>query len=123
MSEYSNWTRRPWARRRFLAGAGALGAAFVAACGGGSDKKETSNATTAAGGGSPAAGAATTAAGTQAAAKNLPAIKLGGMIDRTGAVANVGKPLGDGSLDFAAYANGSNLFGRKMEWVEFDNGY
>src|SRR5262249_31628363 len=88
----------------------------------GSEKKESSNATVAAGG-SPAAGAATSAAGGTQAAKNLPAIKLGGMIDRTGAVANIGKPAGDGSNDFAAYANGSNLFGRKMDWIEFEHGY
>ena len=117
----SYWAKRRWGRRSFLAGAGALsGAAFVAACGGGDDKKSTSSttqATTAAGG---AAAQATTAA---TAAKQLAEVKLGGMIDRTGATANVGKPLGEGSLDYNAYANGANVYGRKLAWVEFDNGY
>lgn len=122
MSEHGYWARQRWARRRFLAGAGALGgAAFLAACGGGDDDKASTTATQApAAGGSPAAGAQTQA--TQAA-KQLSTVKLGGMIDRTGAVANVGKPAGDGSNDFAAYANGTNLFGRKIEWVEYEHGY
>jgi branched-chain amino acid transport system substrate-binding protein len=116
------WVRQRWARRRFLAGAGALGgAAFLAACGGGDDDKQATQSTPAAGGSAPAAGAQATT--TTQAATNLPAAKIGGMIDRTGATANVGKPLGDGSNDFIAYANGSNLFGRKIDWIEFDNGY
>ena len=111
------WKRQRWARRRFLAGAGALGgAAFLAACGSDSDEaKDTAK--------SAATTAATAAAAAASAARQLSAVKLGGMIDRTGAVANVGKPAGDGSNDFAAYANGTNLFGRKIDWIEFEHGY
>jgi branched-chain amino acid transport system substrate-binding protein len=116
----SYWTRRRVARRGFLAGAGALsGAAFLAACGGGGDDEEQGRATVT--GGSPAA-AAQTGAATQAA-RQLSTVKLGGMIDRTGAVANVGKPAGDGTLDFEAYANGTKLFGREIDWIEYEHGY
>jgi branched-chain amino acid transport system substrate-binding protein len=112
------WTRQHWARRRLLVGAGALGGvAFLAACGSDDDDKGA-KATPAAGGASPAAGGQATQA-----AKQLAAVNLGGMIDRTGAVSNVGKPSGDGSNDFAAYANGTNLFGRKINWIEYEHGY
>ena len=93
----NDWTQRRWARRRFLAGAGALGgAAFLAACGGG-DKEEATQATQApSNGGSPAAGARATPL-----TRQLSTVKLGGMIARTGALANVGRPQGDGSNAFA----------------------
>ena len=111
------WNRQRWARRTFLTGAGALGgAAFLAACGSDSDEaKDTAK--------SAATTAATAAAAAASAARQLSAVKLGGMIDRTGAVANVGKPAGDGSLDYNAYANGANLYGRKIDWLEYEHGY
>jgi branched-chain amino acid transport system substrate-binding protein len=113
------WTRRRWGRRSFIAGTGALsGAAFLAACGGGDD--DTSSSATQAPQATGQAAQATTA-GTQA--RQLAAVKLGGMIDRTGAVANIGKPAGDGSNDYAAYANGANLYGRKIDWIEYEHGY
>jgi branched-chain amino acid transport system substrate-binding protein len=103
-----------------IAGVGALsGAAFIAACGGGDDDEASTSATQAPQATGQAAQATT--AGTQA--RQLAAVKLGGMIDRTGAVANVGKPAGDGSLDYNAYANGTNLYGRKIDWVEYEHGY
>jgi branched-chain amino acid transport system substrate-binding protein len=112
----NDWARRRWARRRFLAGAGALGgAAFLAACGSGDEEGATQALSS---GGSPAAGAQASAS-----ARRLSTVKLGGMAARTGPLANVGKPQGDGSNDFAAYANGSSLFGRTIEWVEYEHGY
>jgi branched-chain amino acid transport system substrate-binding protein len=114
------WTKRRWGRRSFIAGAGALsGAAFLAACGGGDDEKASTSATQAPQATGQAAQATT--AGTQA--RQLAAVKLGGQIDRTGAVSNIGKFVGDGSNDFAAYAVGANIYGRKIEWLEFENGY
>ena len=112
------WTRRHWARRRFLAGVGALGgAAFIAACGGGDDDEDAQQATPASGG-APAAGGQATPAGRQA-----PATKIGSFIDRTGPTANVGNPVGQGNADFIAYANANNLAGRQVEAVEFDHSY
>lgn len=123
MSEQSYWSERRWARRRFLAGAGALGgAAFLAACGGGDDEPApASQATT-----GPSTGG-TTAAGAQAtsapAGRQLSSVKVGGMTDRTSPLSVIGKPLGQGHVDYAEYANASNLAGRKVEWLDFDNNY
>jgi branched-chain amino acid transport system substrate-binding protein len=116
------WTQR-LKRRRFLAitGVGAGAAAIAAACGSGDDDKGTSKATTAAG--SPAAGQATTGGATQAAAKNLAQANVGGFIDRSGSTANVGNLLGEGVKDWIDYANSKNLYGRKVNWIEYDHSY
>jgi branched-chain amino acid transport system substrate-binding protein len=120
--EHDNyWARLK--RRRFLgvAGMGAGAAAFLAACGGGGEEKKETKATQA-----PAGGAATqaAAAATQApAAKQLSAVKVGGFCDRSGATANVGNFLCEGVKDWNDYANANNIYGRKIEWVEFDHTY
>lgn len=121
MRDLSYWQAKRLGRRKVLAGMSiAGGAALAAACGSGDDKKTTSTTQAPATSGTQASSSAATSA---PAAKNLTASKVGGMTDRTGAVANVGKPLGDGVLDFVAYANANNLGGRKVDWIDFDNGY
>lgn len=120
LEQNSYWARR-LRRRGFLGalGMGAGAAAFIAACGGGDDKKETkATQAPAAGGASPAAAAAT-----QAAGKQLSAVKVGGFIDRSGSTANVGNFLGEGVKDWSEFTNAKNLYGRKIEWVEFDHSY
>jgi branched-chain amino acid transport system substrate-binding protein len=119
VSEQTYWLRQRWARRRLLTGAGALGAAaIVAACGGGGESKE-SKATQAPAGGAASTGAQATTAG----AKQLSTVKVGSFIDRSGATANVGNILGEGVKDWVDYANANNIYGRKIEWIEFDHSY
>ncbi len=116
LEQNSYWARR-LQRRRFLGiGLGAGAAAFALACGGGEEKKETK--ATQAPAGSPAAGVATAAP-----AKQLAAVKVGGFCDRSGATANVGNILCEGIKDWNDYANANNIYGRKIEWVEFDHTY
>lgn len=113
------WTRKRWARRSFLVGAGAFGgAAFVAACGGGDE--DSAQQSTPASGGAPAAGGQATQA---PAGRQLSATTIGSFIDRTGPTANVGQPVGQGNADFIAYANANNLAGRQVTISEFDHSY
>lgn len=126
MQERDGYWAKRLKRRGFLGtlGLGAGAAAIAAACGGGGDTKTTSNATAAPSGGaasSPAAAQATTAGAT--ATKQLSGVKVGGFIDRSGSTANVGNVLGEGVKDWAEFANAKNLYGRKIDWVEFDHSY
>jgi branched-chain amino acid transport system substrate-binding protein len=119
--ERDNYWARQLKRRRFLGIAGMGGAAaFLAACGGGDDDKQTTQSTPAAGGAGTQAAAG---AGTQPS-KVLSTVKVGGFCDRSGATANVGNILCEGVKDWADYANANlTVYGRKIEWVEFDHTY
>ncbi len=122
MLEDNSYWARALKRRRFLGAVsmGAGAAAIAAACGGGDDTKTETKATQApaAAGASPAAAAATVAP-----ARQLSGVKVGGFIDRSGATANVGNFLGEGVKDWSEFTNAKNLYGRKIEWVEFDHSY
>src|SRR5262249_51314659 len=100
---------------------------FLAACGGGgNDNKEVKTTPAPAGGAaSPAAAAATTSGGaaTQAAKSNLAPAAVGGFIDRSGSTANVGHLLGEGVKDWNEMANAKNLYGRQINWIEYDHSY
>lgn len=116
LEQHNYWTRR-LKRRRFLGavGMGTTAAVIATACGGGGEDKAT-RATPGAPGASPAAGQA-------GAGKQLASVKVGGFIDRSGATANIGTILGDGTLAWVEYANAENLIGRKVEWPEIDHSY
>ena len=108
--------RRPSRLRRAGIGLLTAGGALAVACGGGDNEKET-KATAAPSGASPAAGAAATTA------RQLSAVKVGGFIDRSGITANIGNLLGEGTKDWVDYANAKNLYGRRIDWIEFDHSY
>src|SRR5438105_3142311 len=96
LDESSYWARRArrLSRRRFLSVAGAGAAAALAACGGAGNPSK-SNAPASSQGG--------------ASTKQLSAVAVGGFVDRTGAVANIGNLAGDGAKDWVEYANSVNL--------------
>lgn len=110
LDENRYWARRVrrLSRRRFLGVAGAGAAAALAACGGG---------------GNPTKSAAPAGGQGGASTKQLSTVAVGGFVDRTGAVANIGNLAGDGAKDWVEYANSVNLGGRKVNWDEFNHNY